>query len=156
MKWQISPWAWSSLVPRNASHAPDADAHWATCREVLKPSFSSQGQLVAQHACQQHTSLSQGTGLLSYGCWFHRVRAPKYQQGNRTAYVGAELGRKGGEGTLVVKTRHVEGMKRKATERNCHNNSLENAQSKHVSRNAFFPLKGTRAPFRGKEITKWA
>lgn len=69
------------------------------------------------------------------------------------AYVGAELGRKGGEG-MVVKTRHVEGMKRKATERNCHNNSLENAQSKHVSRNAFFPLKGTRAPFRGKEITK--
>lgn len=54
------------------------------------------------------------------------------------AYVGAELGRKGGDGMLVVKTRHVEGMKREAAERNCHNNSLENAQeqtcfSKHCS-----------------------
>ena len=90
-------------MPRNASHVSDVEAHWATCHEVLKSSFSNQSRLVAQHACQQHTSLSQGTGLLSYGCWLHRARAPKYQQRDRMAYVGAELGRKGGEGTLVVK-----------------------------------------------------
>lgn len=111
--------------------------------EVMYPevhaesSFSNHGQWAVQHVCQQQASLSQDTELPSCGCLFPRVSASKYQQRNSMGPVEAEQG-EGGSHALVGKTRHVEGMRREAAERNCHNNSLENAHqqihsfSKHM------------------------
>lgn len=62
--------------------------------------------------------------------------------------VGTELGREGGGDTLVIKTRHVEGMKREAAERNCHNNSLENAQEqKRFSKHCSFSTERNQSSF---------
>lgn len=59
--------------------------------------------------------------------------------------VEAEQG-EGGRGALVVKPRHVEGMRREAAERNCHNNILENAQEQIHSFSKHVPFSTKRNP----------
>lgn len=77
-----------------------------------------------------------GHGLPSCGCWLPRVRASRCQQRNSVGPV--EQGERGRGPRGWESHGHVEGMRREAAERNCHNNSLENAHqqrrlfSKHV------------------------
>lgn len=110
-----------------------------------EPGFSNHGQWVVQHACQQQASLSQDTGLPSCGCLFPRVSASKYQQRNSMGPVEAEQ-EEGGSLALVGKPRHVEGMRREAAERNCHNNSLENAHEQIHSFSKHVPFSTKRNP----------
>lgn len=93
--------------------------------EVPGPGFSSCDPSVAQYDCCRQVAFLRAQGCVLYGCLFRRLNASKRHR-NRMGCVGAEI-RAGGRGTLVVKTRHVEGMNREAAE-NCHNNGLENAQ----------------------------